>query len=590
MIDRVSWLHISDFHFVSQGDQFSQEVATRALLDDVDGRIGNDYPTPDFVLVSGDIAFSGKPSEYERAAGFLAELASRVGLPQGRFFFVPGNHDVDRSKHQLAFKGARHSLVSEQDVDRVLGAPEELAPLVDRQAAYRAFVDDFTENQDRSWSAEGLAYVAPVEVGGLRLCIVGLNSAWLSGSDSEEMKLVIGERQIIGALQIANDLRPKLLVAMAHHPIGLLQEWDQLGCQHRLLREAHFYHRGHLHRTEVALTSTPDRPCLSVAAGSAHATRFFPNSYTLVDLDLGNAKCSVSSIRYDSTQGRYAPEPSVGARVVLQGSLPGTAEDLAAALVSNAHAPASMAPYLVALILGDKTEIPVKIGDRVEFRALQVAQSVLDEELLIAQEFLKLPSLLRLYDDDVPLADRVREHANRVEEFARYLSRLADQDVSCSARITSAQEMRAELSGTHHLTHTREYLSGLRREEDWVLLETQARRLIDSPDTALARSAKASLAEALMHSDETAKRREAVEVANELVNSAAASIDDYLLAAGCNEGLGEVALAVSLTTRALKEPGDHSALQSYARALALRSGDSGLRATLDSLAEERRGT
>lgn len=53
MIARLTWLHVSDFHFRSSGDRFSQDAACQALLFC-------------FVLVSGDVAFSGQPAEYER--------------------------------------------------------------------------------------------------------------------------------------------------------------------------------------------------------------------------------------------------------------------------------------------------------------------------------------------------------------------------------------------------------------------------------------------------------------------------------------------------------------------------------------------
>jgi len=125
VIHQLEWLHVSDFHF-SAREKFSQDVATSALLDDVVHRIaGHDPPT--LVLVTGDVAMAGKREEYELAGAFLSRLAATVEVPHERFFFVPGNHDVDRSLQRLAYVGACQELISETEVDRLLGAPDDLA-------------------------------------------------------------------------------------------------------------------------------------------------------------------------------------------------------------------------------------------------------------------------------------------------------------------------------------------------------------------------------------------------------------------------------------------------------------------------------
>ena len=73
MIDGLAWLHLSDFHFIASGDEFSQRVATEALLHDVSARAAAHVPLA-FVLVTGDIAHSGHPEEYERASAHLKKL------------------------------------------------------------------------------------------------------------------------------------------------------------------------------------------------------------------------------------------------------------------------------------------------------------------------------------------------------------------------------------------------------------------------------------------------------------------------------------------------------------------------------------
>ena len=75
-MDRVTWLHVSDFHFVASGDEFSQEVAAKALLENVE-RQAEDYAPVSFVVVTGDVAFSGQREEYERAREFMKIVLPR---------------------------------------------------------------------------------------------------------------------------------------------------------------------------------------------------------------------------------------------------------------------------------------------------------------------------------------------------------------------------------------------------------------------------------------------------------------------------------------------------------------------------------
>ena len=291
MIDRLSWLHVSDFHFKGSGDCFSQKVACEALLTDVAARAEQCGPLS-FVLVSGDIAHSGQPEEYAQSAGLMSELSARLSIDPSRFFFVPGNHDVDRGLHDFAQIGAKQVLRSQAAVDQVLGDAARMKDLTDRQAAYRAFVEEFTGGQEQTATPDGLGYVAPVTVESVTIAIVGLNSAWLCGPRKEEKTLVIGERQLIAALALVRDIDPQLVLAMTHHPLEWLADWDQSSCRARLLDSAHILHRGHLHQADVV--GSPHRKCLLVAAGSAHASRFHPNSYNIVSIDL--VSCVLSSL------------------------------------------------------------------------------------------------------------------------------------------------------------------------------------------------------------------------------------------------------------------------------------------------------
>jgi 3',5'-cyclic AMP phosphodiesterase CpdA len=577
MIDRLTWLHVSDFHFTSGGDSFSQSVTCNALLEDVPVRAEELGPIS-FVLVSGDVAFSGQPAEYVQATEFMDELASRLSLAASNFFFVPGNHDVDRNLHAFAQIGAKQALSSQQVVDLALGDRARISDLAARQGAYRDFVERFTDGQERTETPDGLGYVAKLQVEPLTLAIIGLNSAWMCGSDAEEGTLIIGERQVIAALELVREIDPQLVLAMTHHPLECLTEWDQSSCRVRLLSTAHLLHRGHLHQADV--TSAPHRKCLLVAAGSAHTSRFHPNSYNIVSVDLAAGTCAVHEYRYGLEERVFEPVTVIDAPCELGGQIPGSRADLAGALTSAAPDAAPYASYMAALLLGEKEEIPLRIDERIMFITAGMARNSDPQQAAPALDFLALRNLLRLRRAGVALSERVAEQSARVDAFAIWLRESADADDGCRARVSEASsEAHAPPTG---VAHTATLLQELQAREDWELLEAQARRAAAaSADPAVLRLPRSMLAQALMHSDEAKKREQAAALADQLARDSLATVEDYLLAAAAREVNGEPERSVTLTAEAIGRWPESTRLASYARGLSTRTGDRALRELID---------
>jgi hypothetical protein len=90
-------LHISDFQF---GDPATTEEAFQSEKVIANNLI-NEEKTPDFIVVTGDIAYSGAPSEYEKATNWVEKALLKRLWSQGmsvdreRLLVVPGNHDVN---------------------------------------------------------------------------------------------------------------------------------------------------------------------------------------------------------------------------------------------------------------------------------------------------------------------------------------------------------------------------------------------------------------------------------------------------------------------------------------------------------------
>ena len=191
LLDKFSWLHLSDFHFKADGDLFSQQVSTEAILKDIPSRLSSEHPLQ-FVVVTGDIAFSGKSREYDLAAEFFKSLASALGLAMDRIFICPGNHDVDRSVQEFVYGGVLEGLTNQQAVDEFLGRDIDRATLLERQAAFRTFRDQLFIDGAIKETNDNLARVRTLDLDGLRICVLELNSAWLSGNKDQAGRLLMG--------------------------------------------------------------------------------------------------------------------------------------------------------------------------------------------------------------------------------------------------------------------------------------------------------------------------------------------------------------------------------------------------------------
>jgi predicted MPP superfamily phosphohydrolase len=123
-MNTLTWLHLSDLHFRAS-QAHNSNVVLKALLRDIRERIQKDGLHPDFLAVTGDIAFSGQPAEYALARAFLDDLLAATDLPRERLFLVPGNHDVNRSLVTLGVKAIGAALTDRESANTLLTTLED---------------------------------------------------------------------------------------------------------------------------------------------------------------------------------------------------------------------------------------------------------------------------------------------------------------------------------------------------------------------------------------------------------------------------------------------------------------------------------
>ncbi len=201
----LTWIHLSDWH--QKGASFDRGVVRDALLEDIRNRttrVSEELEKLDFAIFSGDLAFSGKDTEYESARReFIDPVLDACGLTTDQFLIVPGNHDLDRT---LA-KGLSLTLGEFADREALADSfrsGDRRKLVLTPMAAYSRFVSSLKRATPLSEYA--CRHVADLP-NGARIAFLCLNSAWLCGrnrdADNEVNdygQLIVGEPQIEEAL------------------------------------------------------------------------------------------------------------------------------------------------------------------------------------------------------------------------------------------------------------------------------------------------------------------------------------------------------------------------------------------------------
>src|SRR6266852_825614 len=215
---KATWLHVSDFHFRG-GDPYDRDVVLRALVKSVRAyRDGG--RRPDLVFATGDIAHSGQDNEYEAATAFFDALMEAAGVERRHLFVIPGNHDVNRDQGV----GLARTLGSREEADRYFKPTSGKVHITQKQRAFVQWYNCYFKGIRTLPEDSTCGPVEAVEVGGLKIGILPINSALFCQDDHDHNTLWVGRRCLDNALEKLGTLGTSLNVALVHHPLDWLSD------------------------------------------------------------------------------------------------------------------------------------------------------------------------------------------------------------------------------------------------------------------------------------------------------------------------------------------------------------------------------
>jgi len=289
--EKLVLLHLSDIHFRSHDNGDPDEDLRNELERDA-VRVINRIGHVDGVLVTGDIAFSGKAREYDMAAEWLDRLCALIGCPIEDVWVIPGNHDVNRDaigRDQLiplVHKDVRPdvSVDAPRDISRHIDA--HLNALLGTEAGDKFFasIEQFNRFALRfgcQSTRTQLVWEDDLPLNdGSTLRLRGINSTLVSGPHDNlgTNKLVVGGRQ---SLPPSHD--GVAYLTLCHHPPRWLCDEDQVN--DHLGNRVTIQLFGHRHRQRADKINES----LRLAAGAVHPGRDEPEwepRYNVLSIDV----------------------------------------------------------------------------------------------------------------------------------------------------------------------------------------------------------------------------------------------------------------------------------------------------------------
>ena len=240
----------------------------------------------DFIVFSGDLAYSGNRQEYEAAQKYLLDpVLEETELSPEKLFFVPGNHDFDRSKFRFLPTDIREPFQSETEVNDWLDNQEARNEVLKSFRAYKEFITQYNHQNQPEYASVQILEINDEKVG-----LLGINSALMTarnkdgnGKIADQGFLVVGEPQIHRSLQSIGDCEIK--IAILHHPFDWLTEFDRRRIKRLLGEGCHFILCGHEHQSRVERVTGTDGDYVFIPAGASYDRPNYPNSYNFVHLN-----------------------------------------------------------------------------------------------------------------------------------------------------------------------------------------------------------------------------------------------------------------------------------------------------------------
>ena len=243
-------IHLSDIHF-SIDTSLKVDLFFNAIRDEFLGC------SKIFFVISGDIANTGKASEYEKALDFFTDVAHKLQhrYPDSeiRYIPVPGNHDCNFERDTQL----RQNAVNNVDYDSLGNDNSILETCLKVQSDFWDFYglvcDSLPENK--------AYYRIKDKIGNKSICFHCFNTAWMSQKKETPSTLFFPVKKIP---ELKETSECDINISVYHHPVSWFNpntvENNKREIQNTIDSLSSLQIVGHEHENELRRTENLDRP------------------------------------------------------------------------------------------------------------------------------------------------------------------------------------------------------------------------------------------------------------------------------------------------------------------------------------------
>jgi len=312
----IKIIQFSDFHLESENLDIKKKNLLSALLLDLEQYFEENNTI--FVFTGDCIDKGGASFENQVNAfsfferHFINPILEKFKVGKERFFFVPGNHDSFRNKVDTFRElGLKQKLSEIHEINQFIKNVKEGGENIPRIEPYKKFEQSFyNEIENKSLSQFDSNFT--IKLNGINVGVACLNTSWRCCDDKDSGNLLIGESQILNAIDFLQECEIK--IALGHHPIDWLLIADKNVIKPILEREFDFYLYGHTHQISASYSETfygkiyYNNACATLA--DHNIDKNFDNGYNIIERNSKSLK--ISYRKYNQAKNRFITYSEAG--------------------------------------------------------------------------------------------------------------------------------------------------------------------------------------------------------------------------------------------------------------------------------------
>ncbi len=237
-----------------------------------------------FLLITGDISFSGKESEYEIGLSFLITLKDKIetySKKKVQIITIPGNHDCDFS---IDNKARQNQLNIIQRLGDSAIDDSVINQCVEVQKNYFTFRNKIQDTINPIYD-HPLLSIYPFDYKDKRIIFHCYNTAYMSEKHEQNGKLFYSTTLLPESVFNA---KADLVISLFHHPFNWLSPINRREFATHIHKTTDFYLTGHEHTSSTEMIDDLEENTVYHLEGSVlqDSENIFESEFKLVGFDL----------------------------------------------------------------------------------------------------------------------------------------------------------------------------------------------------------------------------------------------------------------------------------------------------------------